>query len=113
MDGEAILMDFRLTDTYFIVAHIHALSTVLFLAIVAIPLWLAFRGGGMFRDRDPKHWKLGFLYYNPDTPRLFVAKRSGTPMTVNFARPMAWALILVPVAIALAGLVLTRLQLIR
>jgi len=56
----------------------------------------------MSRDTNPRHWKLLIFYYNPDNPRLFVAKRSGVAFTMNFARPAAW----VATAILLAGMVL-------
>ncbi len=46
-------------------------------------------------DRNPEHWKLLVFYFNPDESRLFVAKRSGLPLTLNFARPMAWAILAV------------------
>jgi uncharacterized membrane protein len=47
----------------------------------------------MFRkDTNPAHWKLQIFYCNPDEPRLFVPKRTGIPFTLNFARPMAWAI---------------------
>jgi uncharacterized membrane protein len=46
----------------------------------------------MFTDSNPEHWKLLIFYYNPDTPRLLVAKRNGLPFTLNFARPAAWAI---------------------
>jgi uncharacterized membrane protein len=67
----------------------------------------------MFRDRNPKHWRLGLIYYNPDTARLWVAKRYGAPMTLNFAKPAAWVIVALPVAVAIAGLVLTRLHLLH
>jgi uncharacterized membrane protein len=53
----------------------------------------------MLIDKDPKHWKLLVFYYNPDEPRLFVAKRSGFGFTFNFARPMIWAILALPLAI--------------
>jgi uncharacterized membrane protein len=43
-------------------------------------------------DRNPEHWKLLVFYFNPEEARLFVAKRSGLPLTLNFAKPMAWAI---------------------
>ena len=55
----------------------------------------------MYRDTDPRHWKLLIFYYNPENPRLFVAKRTGLPFTVNFARPAAWVLIAGILAIVL------------
>jgi len=54
----------------------------------------------MYRDTDPRYWKLLIFYYNPDNPRLFVRKRTG-PFTLNFARPAAW----VVTGIILAGIV--------
>jgi uncharacterized membrane protein len=60
----------------------------------------------MLRDKDPKHWKLLIFYYNPDEPRLFVAKRSGSPLTLNFARPMAWAVVGIPLAIMTIGAIM-------
>jgi len=57
----------------------------------------------MLRDRNPKHWKLFFFYYNPDEPHLLVAKRYGSPWTFNFARPMAWAIVAVPFAVMTIG----------
>ena len=53
----------------------------------------------MLRDRTPEHWKLMVFYYNPDEPRLFVAKRSGFPFTLNFAQPTAWAITAITFAI--------------
>jgi uncharacterized membrane protein len=57
----------------------------------------------MLRDKNPNHWKLWVFYYNPDLPRLFVAKRYGTPITLNFARPMAWAIVALTLAIPTLG----------
>jgi uncharacterized membrane protein len=62
----------------------------------------------MLRDRNPKHWKLLVFYYNPDEPRLFVAKRYGPPITLNFAKPMAWAIAAILPAIAVIGFIAER-----
>ena len=67
----------------------------------------------MLRDKNPQHWKLLVFYYNPDQPRLFVAKRSGSPMTLNFARPMAWAIVAIPFAIMTVGAILNNSHLVR
>jgi uncharacterized membrane protein len=67
----------------------------------------------MFRDRNPQHWKLGFIYYNPDQPRLFVAKRSGTPITLNFAKPMAWVVAAIVPAIAVLGFIIDKVHPVR
>jgi uncharacterized membrane protein len=44
----------------------------------------------MEKDANPQHWKLLVFYYNPENPSLFVAKRTGIPFTLNFAKPAAW-----------------------
>jgi uncharacterized membrane protein len=67
----------------------------------------------MIRDNNPRHWKFLVFYYNPDQRRLFVAKRYGTPLTLNFARPMAWAITAMVLAIPTVGSVLIKLHFIR
>jgi hypothetical protein len=47
---------------------------------------------GMLMDRNPRHWKLLILYFNPAEPSLLVRKRTGFPFTMNFARPAARAI---------------------
>lgn len=59
----------------------------------------------MLVDRNPDHWKLFVFYYNPDGP-LFVRKRSGLGFTVNLARPVGVATLILPLAIVAAGAVL-------
>jgi uncharacterized membrane protein len=67
----------------------------------------------MFRDRNPKHWRLWIFYYNPDQPRLFVAKRNGPPLTLNFARPMAWAIVGLVLAVPTIGAILDKVHSLR
>jgi len=55
----------------------------------------------MLMDNDPQHWKFLIFYFNRDEPRLLVPKRSGLPFTINFARPTAWAITAVILAIAI------------
>lgn len=38
-------------------------------------------------------WKWGQFYYNPGDPALFVEKRFGLGLTLNFARPASWAIL--------------------
>ncbi|KYG28225.1 DUF1648 domain-containing protein [Alkalihalobacillus trypoxylicola] len=51
------------------------------------------------RDEDI-HWKLGQFYFNPKDPALFLEKRFGVGWTINFARPIAWLLLIAVIAIA-------------
>jgi uncharacterized membrane protein len=60
----------------------------------------------MLRDKNPKHWKFLIFYYNPDESRLFVAKRTGVPITLNFAKPMAWGIVGLILAIPVAGAII-------
>lgn len=59
----------------------------------------------MNKDTDPKHWKLGIFYYNPDNPSEVVDKRKGIGTTINFAsklgRRMVW-LLFTPLIIIIA-----------
>ena len=61
---------------------------------------------------DPRFWKLGVFYANPDDPAVFVPKRLGMGLTFNFARPQAWlvlaALLVLPLLVVLALGILGR-----
>lgn len=65
--------------------------------------------GVMSRDDDSK-WKLGMIYYNPDDPSIFVEKRYGIGITINFGRPAALigfiCLLAVPILISILSIVL-------
>lgn len=51
---------------------------------------------------DPKNWKLGLFYYNPDDERLFPPKRmKWAGWTVNFANPKSIASFVVLVLVLL------------
>lgn len=55
-------------------------------------------------DRDDdRFWKGGLFYFNRDDPALVVSARIGAGWTVNFAKPAAWLLIAVVIAVP-AGL---------
>jgi uncharacterized membrane protein len=44
----------------------------------------------MNTESEPKHWKWGIFYFNPDDPRSFVPKQvGGLGWTLNFARPIS------------------------
>jgi len=42
-------------------------------------------------EDDPKNWKWGIVYFNPNDSRVFVNKRVGIGWTLNFARPASFA----------------------
>ncbi|MGI2294986.1 DUF1648 domain-containing protein [Paenibacillus sp. GXUN7292] len=48
-----------------------------------------------------QYWKLGIIYFNPKDPALFVEKRFGVGMTMNFGRPTAWIVIVAIIALPL------------
>jgi len=64
----------------------------------------------MLVDRD--HWKLWVFYYNPDGP-LFVAKRTRLGFTLNLAKPLGAAFLVVPLAIMMIGAIIHSIRLIR
>lgn len=63
--------------------------------------------GPVVGDRTPdKCWRAGEFYVNPDDPAIFVEKRFGIGYTFNFARPAAWVLMSLILALPVAILVI-------
>ena len=60
---------------------------------------------GEVARKAERHWIAGLIYFNPGDPKLYVEKRFGGGITVNFARPMAWVLVGLPLFFALVILV--------
>ncbi|GIP23684.1 DUF1648 domain-containing protein [Paenibacillus sp. J22TS3] len=54
---------------------------------------------GTMPVNDDHNWKLGNFYYNPNDPSLFVEKRMGVGWTMNYARPLAWLMLVAPFVI--------------
>ena len=58
----------------------------------------------MNKDKDPKHWKLGIFYYNPDDQSEVIEKNNGNGSTINFASKggrRIFALMMIPLYIAI------------
>ena len=56
----------------------------------------------MNKDDNPKHWKLGIFYYNPDNPSESVNKRRGIGSTINFGSKLGrrmFAILFAPLVI--------------
>lgn len=78
------------------------------LAVIALVIVLGSIAGGV----ATMPWKstgdgwYGFVYKNPDDPRLWVPKRLGVGFTVNFGHPAGWpvmvAMTVLPIAIVIA-----------
>jgi uncharacterized membrane protein len=81
------------------------------LIALAIPfLWRIIRinrtlvSGG---DGTPDEcWKLGFFYFNPDDPAIFVEKRMGLGYTCNFGNQTTWLALGLTVLLSLIPLLL-------
>lgn len=64
---------------------------------------------GRRREKGPReddvHWFAGVFYFNRGDRRLMVPKRYGLGLgqTLNFANPVAWAILLAPVLVAILG----------
>ncbi len=85
-------------------------------AVTAVLMWLGQGGNRMPSPQRPdtdstqpvgdrtedRFWKLGVFYFNPSDPSVLVEKRFGIGYTVNFAHPVAWAIILLPVLVLIA-----------
>jgi uncharacterized membrane protein len=51
-------------------------------------------------QKEPKNWKWGFIYFNPNDSRSFVPKRVGIGWTINFARPVAYVFLVALILLA-------------
>jgi uncharacterized membrane protein len=81
------------------------LTGAILLAAVFLLRWIS-RGRdqapGTAGDGTPDScWKLGVFYCNPDDAALFVEKRIGIGYTINFARPAAWIVLALMLALPL------------
>ncbi|WP_071392995.1 DUF1648 domain-containing protein [Bacillus tuaregi] len=50
---------------------------------------------------DDQYWKGGLFYFNKSDPSIFVEKRFGVGWTLNFANPIGYFIIFVPITIIL------------
>ena len=50
---------------------------------------------------DDKHWKAGFIYYNPSDPSLWIDKRMGIGWTLNFGNKFSWLFIIGIIALVI------------
>ncbi|MBS3680978.1 DUF1648 domain-containing protein [Ornithinibacillus massiliensis] len=50
--------------------------------------------GEVINRDDDSNWKLGIFYFNTNDPALFLEKRFGIGWTINWARPLAWSIML-------------------
>lgn len=79
-------------------------------AVTVVLMWLG-QGGSRMPSADRREsasanpvgdrtedrfWKLGVFYFNRDDPSVMVEKRFGLGYTVNFAHPVAWVAVLLP-----------------
>ena len=92
-------------------AAIATLAGLIALAGMAVLMWLGQGGNripspqrpdspstGAVGDRtEDRFWKLGVFYFNRNDPSVMVERRFGIGYTVNFARPVAWVIALLPV----------------
>lgn len=81
-------------------------------AIVVTTVWVVVVSVRADREApgDRTGWKWGGLVYaDPDNPDVFVPKRVGVGITINFARPMGWllmALVLLPGILVVIGVMM-------
>lgn len=50
---------------------------------------------------DDQYWKGGLWYFNKNDPSIFVEKRFGVGWTINFANPLGYLIIILPIVIIL------------
>lgn len=118
ISGFLLVLSFTLIPLQMLLQFDVSLSIAVVLAVVEFILlgvltlgFMTGQGGSRVRVRDAgaptgtvnrdddRYWKLGLFYFNPEDPALFLEKRFGIGWTVNYARPMAWVLILGPLVL--------------
>ncbi len=74
---------------------------ILFAVIIGTMFFYGQSGSRLNHDKskdqyydDDKFWKLGVFYYNPQDPSVWVEKRMGFGLTVNFASWKSWVFII-------------------
>lgn len=86
-----------------------------FIIMLAGALWLAVKIGSVDSDFEGKptggephkvegqdedqYWKGGLIYLNRNDPSIFVEKRFGIGYTMNFANPIGYLIILIPIVL--------------
>lgn len=92
-------------------AMVAMLPGLIAVGAIAVLMWLGQGGSriasaqqsasdppGQVGDRiEDRFWKLGVFYFNRSDPSVMVERRFGLGYTVNFAHPVAWVFILLPV----------------
>lgn len=52
--------------------------------------------------RNPNNWYVGIFYFAPKDPNVVVPKRRGSGSTVNFGRPLSYAILSLPFVLGAA-----------
>jgi uncharacterized membrane protein len=104
-------------------SHAAFLIPLVFFAILIILILLLYlrigQGGSRMKTKggaslsrvasnpdDDKYWKLGQFYFNSKDPAVWVEARFGIGFSLNFARPLAWILIVVLIAIIVVPIII-------
>jgi len=54
---------------------------------------------------DDSNWKGGIIYFNPKDPSIFVNKRFGIGITLNFGCPISWVFIVVIIGVIIFSII--------
>ncbi|MGE5500090.1 MAG: DUF5808 domain-containing protein [Syntrophothermus sp.] len=81
-------------------AYIIIASAFLLTAFILIKTYIQKKKYGEVKD-EKESWKFGVFYFNPGDPRIFLPKRYGIGVTLNFANPVSYILFIGIIAIAL------------
>lgn len=60
-----------------------------------------FEGNEIMDIDEDQYWKGGMFYFNKNDPSIFVEKRFGVGWTLNFANPLGYLIVIVPLIIIL------------
>ena len=81
------------------------IGIVLIAILITIPIFINTIITKKWRNKVPNesdYWKWGVIYYNPNDKRIFLPKRTGLGITLNFAQPISVILIVLSIIIITA-----------
>ncbi len=109
--GAALLPVVPHPGTY--ATHLGVLSGLPVLALLLVTTGVLFRNKAILVSGQnatvEAHWKGGLLYFNREDGALFVPKRLGFGWTLNMARPSAWIVMALALAVPLLAVALKHL----
>lgn len=84
------------------------MGIILLAVLITIPIFINTIITKKWRNKVPNesdYWNWGVIYYNPNDKRIFLPKRTGLGITLNFAQPISVILIVLFFIIILTAII--------